>query len=35
LKALKSETRVVESLKSLSIQLLPFVEQEDPCDFNA
>lgn len=35
LKALKPETRVVESLKSLSIQLLPFIEQEDPCDFNA
>ena len=30
LKALKPETRVVESLKSLAVDLLPFVEQEDP-----
>lgn len=30
LKALKPETRVVESLKSLAVELLPFIEQEDP-----
>lgn len=30
LKALKPETRVVESLKSFSVELLPFIEQEDP-----
>ena len=30
LKALKPETRVVESLKSLSVELSPFIEQEDP-----
>ena len=32
LKALKPETRVVESLKTLSVELLPFIEQEDPCE---
>jgi hypothetical protein len=30
LKALKPETRVVESLKSLAVELLPFIGQEDP-----
>lgn len=34
LKALKPETRVVESLKSLSVDLSPFIEQEDPLDSN-
>jgi 5S rRNA maturation endonuclease (ribonuclease M5) len=34
LKALKPETRVVESLKSLSVNLSPFIEQEDPAEFN-
>ena len=29
LKALKPETRVVESLKSLSVDLLPFIDMED------
>tara|TARA_Y100000766_G_scaffold189486_1_gene162890 strand:+ start:14161 stop:14649 length:489 start_codon:yes stop_codon:yes gene_type:complete len=32
LKALKPETRVVESLKSLSVDLSPFLEQEDPLE---
>ncbi|NCG01826.1 MAG: hypothetical protein GWP25_08560 [Euryarchaeota archaeon] len=34
LKALKPETRVVESLKSLAVDLSPFIEQEDPLDSN-
>jgi 5S rRNA maturation endonuclease (ribonuclease M5) len=34
LKALKPETRVVESLKSFFVQLSPFIEQEDPVEFN-
>jgi 5S rRNA maturation endonuclease (ribonuclease M5) len=34
-KALKPETRVVESLKSFDVELLPFIEQEDPVEFNS
>ncbi|HJL96919.1 MAG TPA: hypothetical protein QF401_02090 [Candidatus Poseidoniaceae archaeon] len=34
LKALKPETRVVESLKSLAAGLSPFIEQEDPVESN-
>jgi 5S rRNA maturation endonuclease (ribonuclease M5) len=34
LKALKPETRVVESLKSLATELSPFIEQEDPVESN-
>ena len=34
LKALKPETRVVESLKSLAVDLSPFIEQEDPLPSN-
>jgi len=33
LKALKPETRVVESLKSFSVELSPFIEQEDPVEY--
>ena len=33
LKALKPETRVVESLKSLAVELMPFIAQEDPIQF--
>jgi hypothetical protein len=29
LKALKPETRVVESLKGLAVDLLPFIDMED------
>ncbi len=35
LKALKPETRVVESLKSFDVELSPFIEQEDPLEFNS
>ncbi len=34
-KALKPETRVVESLKSFDVELSPFIEQEDPLEFNS
>jgi len=34
LKALKPETRVVESLDSFAAQLSPFIEQEDPIESN-
>ena len=34
-KALKPETRVVESLKSFDVELSPYIEQEDPFGFNS